>query len=523
MSSTNPTPLFSWLKRRAAGVLLHPTSLPCEFGVGTLGAEADRFLEFLSSSGFEYWQMCPLGPAGYGNSPYQCFSAFAGNPYLIDLLPLAQSGLVPREAVSPLVILDSDRVDYGGLWRLKWSALFATYKQFSENPDVKLPYGDFGVFKKANADWLDDFAAFQALKDHFDGRPWWEWPDGCRACEKAKRSPIFKQVAPQAEAHRFFQYLFFGQWKRLKEKAGDMGISIIGDIPIFVAMDSADVWARPDLFQLDRQSGRPVAVAGVPADYFSEDGQLWGNPLFDWSAHKNEGYAWWLRRLKASFDLYDVVRIDHFRGFESYWAIPAGAPNARVGKWEPGPGIEFFEAVRTKFPRARIIAEDLGKITPEVSRLVEQTGLPGMSVLQFAFDGADATNPYLPHNQSQNSVCYPGTHDNATTREWYASQGEPVQDQVRRYFRVGGQDIAWDFVRAAYASPARLAIIPLQDLLNLGAEGRFNTPGAIAKNWEWRYRAQALDQLHERSAEYLQSLGRLYGRIPVADHGGGKA
>lgn len=513
MSAKNSTPLFSWLTERSVGVLLHPTALPCEFGVGTLGAEANRFLDFLASAGFSHWQMCPLGPTGYGNSPYQCFSAFAGNPYLIDLLPLAQSGIVPREAVGPLVFLDSDRVDFGGLWKLKWAALFAAFDKYAENPEAKLPYGDFPAFKKAQSGWLDDYALFQALKDHLDGRPWWEWPAAWRSHEKARKAAS-KEVARLAEAHRFFQYLFFGQWTRLREKAATMGISIIGDIPIFVAMDSADVWARPDLFQLDRTSGRPTSVAGVPPDYFSEDGQLWGNPLFDWAAHKDEGYDWWLRRLGASFDLYDVVRIDHFRGFESYWAIPAGAPNARLGKWEQGPGIAFFEAVQARFPDARIIAEDLGEITPKVAQLLEQTGLPGMSVLQFAFDGKDATNPYLPHNQSKNSACYPGTHDNATTREWYASLPEHVRDQVRRYFRVSGDDIAWDFVRAAYASPACLAIIPLQDLFSLGAEGRFNTPGAAENNWEWRFRAQALDQLHASSAEYLRNLADLFGRAP---------
>lgn len=512
-----PAPLFSWLNHRSVGVLLHPTALPCDFGVGTLGAEADRFLEFLASAGFEYWQMCPLGPTGYGNSPYQCFSAFAGNPYLIDLLPLAQSGLVPRNSVSPLLTLDSDRVDYGGLWRLKTAALSAAYEQFAANPGAKLPYGDFEAFKVGNADWLEDFAVFQALKDHFEGRPWWEWPAGCRVHARALASPVMKTIASRAEAHRFFQYLFFGQWSRLKAKAAELGISIIGDIPIFVAMDSADVWARPELFQLDPATGRPVAVAGVPPDYFSEDGQLWGNPLFDWDAHKREDYAWWLRRLEASFALYDIVRIDHFRGFESYWAIPAGAPNAKVGKWERGPGIGFFEKMRGRFPDARIIAEDLGIVTPEVGEMLKATGLPGMAVLQFAFNGSDAKNPYLPHNQEKNCACYTGTHDNATTREWYATQSDVVQDQVRRYFRISGDDIAWDFVRAAYACPARLAVIPLQDLMNLGAEGRFNTPGEMAKNWEWRYRPQALEQLHANSAGYLKSLGELYGRIPTRD------
>jgi len=512
MTDHNNPPLFSWLRHRSAGVLLHPTSLPCDFGVGTLGTEADRFVQFLSKAGFEYWQMCPLGPTGYGNSPYQCFSAFAGNPYLIDLLPLAQAGLVPRESVSPLLVLDSDRVDYGGLWKLKNAALFDAYEHFALNPGTRLPYGDFEAFKRSHADWLDDFALFQAFKDHFDGRPWWEWPATCRSHAKAVKSSQAAKVARRAEAHRFLQYLFFGQWHRLKVRAADAGIKIIGDIPIFVAMDSADVWAHPELFQLDQSTGRPLSVAGVPPDYFSEDGQLWGNPLFEWSAHKKDGYAWWMRRLKASFDLYDVVRIDHFRGFESYWAVPAGAPTARTGEWRAGPGLDFFTEVHARFPEAKIIAEDLGIITPEVSTLLDRTGLPGMSVLQFAFDGGNASNAYLPHNQSKNSVCYTGTHDNATTREWYATQNAAVTDQVRRYFRVNGEDVAWDFIRAAFACPARLAIIPLQDLFNLGAEARFNTPGAMAHNWEWRFRPQMLEQLQANSGEYLRSLGQLYGR-----------
>jgi 4-alpha-glucanotransferase len=313
------------------------------------------------------------------------------------------------------------------------------------------------------------------------------------------------------EAYAFVQYLFFGQWARLRARATKLGISLIGDTPIFAARDSADVWGNPSLFQLDAVTGRPLAVAGVPPDYFSADGQLWGNPLYAWPAHAADSYAWWIARLKTNFELADVIRIDHFRGFDSYWAIPADAPTARTGRWERGPGLEFFTALRTAVPGAKLIAEDLGELTPSVEELREATGLPGMAILQFAF-GGKADNLYLPHNHRANTVVYPGTHDNDTTRGWYAAVGDATRDHLRRYLRVSGDDIAWDFVRSAYASSARLAIIPLQDLLNLGSGARFNTPGQSQGNWTWRYRAEHLRTLSTQSAGYLQELGALYGR-----------
>lgn len=512
MSPSSAAPLFNWLDHRAAGVLLHPTSFPGPYGIGTLDAHAGRFLDFLARAGLRYWQVCPLGATGYGNSPYQSFSAFAGNPYLIDPAPLLAAGLLQPAELSKLASLPADRVDFGGIWQLKWPVLLAAAERFQAKP-VALPYGDFAEFCAAQAHWLDDYAFFLALKDHHAGRPWWEWSAELRNFERATKSPLLRTLAAKIFAHQFLQYLFFGQWRQLRARAAKLGIQIVGDVPIFVALDSADAWANPDLFLLDPATRRPTFVAGVPPDYFSADGQLWGNPLYDWPGHQRTGYDWWRRRMAATFDLCDVVRIDHFRGFESYWAVPAGSPNARKGSWEQGPGLEFFAAMRAAFPQAKIIAEDLGVLTPEVMALREATGLPGMAIYQFAF-GGDAKNLYLPHNHTQNSVLYPGTHDNDTTRGWYAAADEKTRDHVRRYFRVSGTEISWDFVRAAYASPCRLAIFALQDLLNLDSSARFNTPGLPDGNWEWRYRPEQLEDLERNTAPYLRQLGELYGRLP---------
>jgi len=510
-SPCSAPPLFHWLENRAAGVLLHPTCLPGDFGIGTLDERAGQFLEFLAAAGFSHWQVCPLGPTGFGDSPYQCFSAFAGNPYLIDLVALVRAGLIPDKAPAPLLFLNSDRVDYGGLWRLKWPILFQAYETFHRSRD-SAPYGDFAAFQKEHAHWLPAYGLFQALKDHCGGRPWWEWPAGVRTFAAAQNSPLASQLAARNEAHQFFQYLFFGQWKQLRARAARLGISIIGDAPIFVALDSADVWAAPQLFQLDPASGRPLAVAGVPPDYFSADGQLWGNPLYHWPAHAAEGYAWWFARLRANFELYDIVRLDHFRGFDTYWSVPAGAATAKAGAWKRGPGLDFFRAVAARFPGARIIAEDLGEPAASVTALLAATGLPGMAVLQFAF-GDKADNTHLPHNHRANSVVYPGTHDNDTARGWYAGVDERTRDHLRRYLRVSGNEVGWDLVRAAYASVCHLAIIPLQDLLSLGTEARLNTPGLPAGNWQWRYRASQLDKLQKESAAYLRDLAGLYGRL----------
>ncbi len=504
-------PLFNWLDHRAAGVLAHPTSLPSAFGVGAFDGAADAFLEFLAAAGIKYWQVCPLGPTGYGDSPYQCFSSFAGNPYLIDPAPLVAAGLLTNEALAPLRALSADRVDFGGLYRLKLPLLFSAYANWRQSPKRTLPYGDFTAFRQAQSGWLTGYALFSALKDHFGGKPWWEWPAEVRSLALAEKSPLRQHVAPRAEGYEFAQYLFFGQWAQVRARAQKLGIGIIGDTPIFTALDSADVWANPQLFQLDPRTARPTFVAGVPPDYFSADGQLWGNPLYHWPAHQAEGYAWWLARLRANFALCDVVRIDHFRGFDSYWSIPASAPTARTGTWEPGPGLDFFRAVHAALPGVKLIAEDLGLLTPSVVALREATGLPGMAILQFAF-GAGAKNLYLPHNHRANTVVYPGTHDNDTTLGWYATTDEKSRDHVRRYLRVDGREAGWDFIRACYSSVANLAVIPLQDLMSLGAAARLNTPGKSQGNWSWRYRPEQLRALHENSAAYLRELAELGGR-----------
>jgi 4-alpha-glucanotransferase len=505
------SPLFNWLDHRAAGVLLHPTSLPSTQGIGVFDEAATPFLEFLADAKFKYWQVCPLGPTGFGDSPYQTFSSFAGNPYLIDLQPLVRAGLLPQSAVTTFESWSPDRVDYGGLYERKRPLLFAAHDAWVKQKRPALPYGDFAEFRKKHAAWLDPYALFSALKDSFGGRAWWDWPATVRSYAAARKDASRGTLESTTEAYAFIQYLFFGQWARLRAQAAKLGIRIIGDTPIFTALDSADVWTSPQLFQLDPKTHRPTAVAGVPPDYFSADGQLWGNPLYDWPAHASESYAWWIARLRASFDLCDVVRIDHFRGFEAYWSVPASSATARTGKWIPGPGLDFFRAVKAAMPGAQLIAEDLGLLTPATLALRDATGLPGMAVLQFAF-GGKADNLYLPHNLRANSVIYPGTHDNDTTAGWYTTTDEASRDHLRRYLRVGGQEIAWDFVRTAYASVSNLAVISLQDLMSLGSEARFNTPGKSQGNWNWRYRPEQLSQLRQNSARYLRELAALYGR-----------
>lgn len=510
-SSARPSPLFNWLDHRGAGVLLHPTALPSSFGVGAFDESAHAFLGFLKAAGMNYWQLCPLGPTGYGDSPYQCFSSFAGNPYLVDPLPLVRSGLLTAAMLAPLQALDASRVDFGGLYEKKLPLLFSAHRMWREAGKPALPYGEFDRFRADHASWLAGYALFSALKDHFGGKPWWDWPAEVRSLEAALKSPLRATVARRAEGYEFIQYLFFGQWAEVRARARSLGVSIIGDTPIFTAADSADVWSSPRLFRLDAATSRPTVVAGVPPDYFSADGQLWGNPLYDWPAHAAEDYAWWIGRIRANLGLCDVLRLDHFRGFDSYWAIPAGSSTARGGAWERGPGLDFFKAIQAALPEAKLIAEDLGDLTPSVVALREATGLPGMAILQFAF-GGDARNLYLPHNHRANAVVYPGTHDNDTTLGWYATADERSRDHVRRYLRVDGHEVGWDFLRAAYGSVANLAIIPLQDLLNLGSEARTNTPGQSQGNWSWRYRADQLQALQRDSADYLRELAALHGR-----------
>lgn len=501
-------PLFNWLDHRAAGVLLHPTSLPGEYGVGTFNNHCYAFVDFLAEAGFKYWQLCPLGPTGFGDSPYQSFSSFAGNPYLISLNALEAKKLLDHEILEELKVLPNSFVDYGGLFNTKWPVLDAVYEAFVRGKRKIRPYGAFAAFKKKHSSWLEPYAYFQALKAYFDGKPWYEWPTALRSFKYAETHNIRQELEREIDAHMFYQYLFEGQWQAVRKYANKKGVQIIGDIPIFVAMDSADVWQNPEFFQLDPKTCQPTAVAGCPPDYFSDDGQLWGNPLYDWDLLAKDDYSWWIRRLKRSFELYDVVRIDHFRGFDSYWSIPYGAATARNGTWKKGPGMDFFKSVVKSVKNCKLIAEDLGDLTDDVRLLRRDTGLPGMAILQFAF-GGEGDNYYLPHNLQSNSVLYPGTHDNNTTLGWFAEASEKERDHVRRYLRVDGSEVGWDFLRTAYKSVSRLVVVPLQDLLSLGSEARFNTPGQAQGNWTWRYRPEQLKALRGDTARYLKDTANL--------------
>ncbi len=504
-------PLFPWLQERAAGVLLHPTALPGAFGVGNLGEPAHRFIDFLADSHTRYWQICPLGPTGYGDSPYQCFSAFAGNAYLIDLAPLLERHLLTEEEVAPLRRLPHDQVDFGRLYELFWPVLRRAHQRFLYTRETLADYGNFEEFRITHHRWLHPYALFSALKENFGGQPWQTWPAEWRSYRAALNRPLTAELADAVNAQQFFQFLFFAQWRKLREHATRRGVGIIGDLPIFVALDSADTWSEPEIFQLDQHTGRPLQVAGVPPDYFSPLGQLWGNPLYDWQVLRSRHFDWWVERFRANFELYDIVRLDHFRGFEAYWSVNAQATDARQGFWENGPGLPLFEAVHQHLPHARIIAEDLGLITEPVVALREATGLPGMAVLQFAF-GSGSDNFYLPHNVHPNSVIYSGTHDNDTSLGWYNAAGPVIQDEFRRYLRSSGKAPNWDLIHAAYKSVCRLAITPLQDIFGLGSEARFNTPGTSMGNWQWRFENHQLDHARDTLGSHLRELADNSGR-----------
>ena len=460
----------------------------------------------------KYWQVCPLGPTGFGDSPYQTFSAFAGNPYLIDLKNLIGRGLLEESDLGPFRYMPGSRTDFGLLYQHKLPALQKAFLCFKKESKKRQDlHQEFSVFLDEQSHWLNAFGLFMAFKQKFEGRSWLDWPEKYRSYKSISANDIEPDILQLAESHKFYQFLFYSQWSDLKAHANKRGVQIIGDIPIFVALDSVDVWRSPESFQVDEESGKPIAVAGCPPDYFSKDGQFWGNPLYDWTQHKKDGYSWWIKRFESSFKLYDLVRIDHFRGFESYWSVPADAKTAAEGKWIKGPGLALFKAINAAIPGAKIIAEDLGFGTPEVSKLLDDTGLPGMAVLQFAFGGA-SDNYYLPHNVKANSVIYPCTHDNDTTLGWYTTAGGSIQNHVRSYLRVSGEAVGWDFIRACYRSVAKLAIVPLQDLMSLGTPARMNEPGTALGNWQWRYQAWQLELLRTESLKYLKELGDLYDR-----------
>jgi 4-alpha-glucanotransferase len=497
---------------RSSGILLHPTSLPGPWGIGDFGPTAYSFVDFLYAAGQSLWQILPLGPTGYGDSPYQCFSAFAGNPLLISLDALIQKGLLGYDEVASAAAerhLSLDTVHYGEVMEFKLPLLWRAYERMQEGavPDV----GEaFHTFKQQHAAWLDDYALFMALKDAHGGQAWNSWEPALRHREPDALAQARQAHARAIDWQQFLQFLFFRQWARLKAYANEHGIKIIGDAPIFVAFDSADVWANQQLFFLDAH-GNPSVVAGVPPDYFSATGQRWGNPLYRWREMARDGYGWWVARLRAIFDQVDILRLDHFRGFAAYWEVPAEEETAIKGRWVKGPGADLFARLEAALGNLPIIAEDLGLITPDVHALRDQFDFPGMKVLQFAFDTPE--NPYLPHNHVPNCVVYTGTHDNNTSVGWFQGLSEDERERVRAYLGRDGTDIAWDLMRLALMSVADLVVTPFQDVLRLGPEARMNTPGLLGQNWAWRFRPEALN---DGLASGLRFLTAVYDRLPAA-------
>ena len=488
---------FSLLKkmRRLSGILVHPTSLPGKFGVGDLGPEAYRFVDFLQEAGQHLWQTLPLGPTGGHNSPYQCFSSFAGQPLLISPELLLQEGLLAESDLSNVPAFPEEEVDFKAVQAYKEELFKKAFTRFKELPEDSELKSELALFCKSSH-WLDDYAMFMAIKKSKDGLHWLEWEKKYRKPTKSQKAVIERDLEDEILYEKFLQWTFFHQWSQLKAYANERDILLIGDIPIFVSGDSSD------------SDGFPTVVAGVPPDYFSATGQLWGNPLYDWKYHKKTNYTWWMDRFKTQFLLSDIVRIDHFRGLESYWEIPADSETALNGKWVDGPKDDFFETLIQSFgEEPPIIAEDLGIITDEVRALRDKFGLPGMKILQFAFEDDDSN--YLPYNQPYNCVCYTGTHDNDTTTGWYASASEKARDKVRRYMNTDGSQISWDFIRTCFGTPARFALIPIQDLFCQGSEYRMNTPGKAEGNWAYRVKKELLTS---DVAKRLYDVTKLYGR-----------
>ncbi len=489
---------------RASGVLMPLSSLPGDTGIGTMGQAAYAFVDYLKRAGQTYWQLLPLAPTGFGDSPYQSFSTFAGNPYFIDLHTLAEEGFLSESDIAAIAWGSNPaRVDYGVLYQ-KRHTLFAVLQ---ENFCRAIPL-DFKAFCEENASWLEDYALFMAIKDLHGGAPLAEWEEDIRIRSPRAMARWREACAHRVQYHQMLQYFFFRQWKRLKAYANGQGIRIIGDLPIYVAADSADVWAAPGQFCLDKQ-GRPVEVAGCPPDAFSADGQLWGNPIYNWEYHKETGYAWWLRRLQHSLTTYDVVRIDHFRGFEAYYCIPYGATTAKDGVWRKGPGMDLFHRVREVLGKVPIIAEDLGYLTPEVHQLLQDSGFPGMKVLQFAFD-PNGESEYLPHRHVRHCVLYTGTHDNHTLQGWIAEGGAEVEHAMDYLGAKTLDQLTERMLTAAFASVADTCIITMQDLLRLDDEARMNTPSVLGGNWQWRATA---GQLSPQTEAFLLRNTKLYRRI----------
>ena len=490
--------------KRSSGILMAMTSLPSPYGIGTMGKSAYKFVDFLKASGQSYWQLLPLGPTGYGNSPYQSFSTFAGNPYLIDLdMLIADKLLKKKEVESCDWGSDPQRVDYGKIYESRFKVLRLA---FSRSEALT---SEIEAFRKENVRWVETYALYMSVKGHFSQAAWTDWPDEDIRMHRPQAVEKYKEeLKDELDFYIFIQYLFFKQWKLLKDYAHSKGIEFIGDIPIYVAMDSADVWSEPEFFQLDSRNV-PTEVSGVPPDPFNDDGQLWGNPLYDWDKLREDGYGWWLRRIDGALALYDIIRIDHFRGLESYYAVPYGADTAKNGRWIKGPDKDFIRVIKSWFAGIRIIAEDLGYVTPEVKSLLDYSGFPGMKILEFAF-GANHDYDYLPHNSCANSVSYLGTHDNDTLLGWVKSTPAKEKKFTVKYLNITEEEgWTWGMIRGGMSTTSNLFVLQMQDLLALGPEARMNTPGIPAGNWQWRMLPDALNKdLSRKLLEYTVLFSR---------------
>lgn len=493
---------------RTSGILLHPTSLPSPYGIGDLGKAAYDFIDFLEKAGQHLWQILPLTPTGYGNSPYSSFSAFAGQPLLISPEHLEKMGLLEEWELDTAPENNEDLVEYDKVSKWKTQIFKLAFSRFEMKEDKELKK-QYRQFVKENTYWLNDYAIYMACRDMQGQKEWFKWDEKYRKSTQKVKAELKKTLKDEIKYYCFIQFLFYKQWAELKAYANEKGIKIIGDMPLFVSLDSADVWANPKLFQLDSK-GYPTKVAGVPPDYFSETGQLWGNPLYNWEVHEKNQFQWWVARVRHQLALSDYLRIDHFRGLESYWAVPAEEETAINGTWVKAPGKALFETIEQELGKGLpIIAEDLGTITPEVIELRDHFGFPGMKILQFAFESEEESS-FLPHQfTTTNCVCYTGTHDNNTTRGWYDSASEYSRDKVRRYMNTDANSIHWDFLRTCLGTIADYAIIPMQDILGLGEEGRMNVPGVAENNWAWRYREE---DISDGLAEGLKETTKLYGR-----------
>lgn len=493
---------------RSSGILLHPTCFPSRFGIGDLGSEAYRFVDFLQETAQQLWQVLPLGPTGYGNSPYMSYSALAGNPLLISPEQLRDDGLLAEEDFADLPEFPAERVDYEKVIQTKMPLLKKACENFKANATPSGQKG-FSDFCDRKAFWLDDYALFMALREASEGASWHTWEPALAKRDPEALDQWRRRLTSEIFYHKYLQFEFFRQWSRLKIYANQRNVQIIGDIPIYVAHDSADVWSSPKYFRLDPETGEAALMAGVPPDYFSANGQLWGNPVYDWEELQMDDFRWWVQRFEALLDYVDLIRIDHFRGFEAYWAVKQGEKTAIAGRWIKAPGEAFFNILNQKLGKLPILAEDLGTITPEVEQLLKQFGFPGMKVLQFAF-GSGPGNPYLPFNYERNCAVYTGTHDNDTTLGWFEKIAEQEKLGILAYLGCTSSDgIHWDLIRLALASVANLAIIPLQDILGLGSEGRMNVPSQGEGNWEWRYKSGVVTQ---EIRTRLKNLTQTYGR-----------